>query len=244
MIDSNQRYVSDLVRLAMNNQMEYPEYRMIDTGSKSIVGMNVSELLNFVDENGIRTDYNVKYYNLLMDLEYTNEKLLRHYKMYEWLKSVKTSNDEAVCMANGYIVKKYIIETKEIVHDLKYTIDQILTFTALLLRDENYVDCIGEWLKKKDSKKAKIVDFYKQFTNFFKNINDIENSYKHHFTNGIKMMVDRTESVVIVQYCRDYRDWPDNYRSIEIPMVNIIEEFNEFLKKSKEILKQLSSKKL
>lgn len=241
MVDSNQLYVNEFIKSDRDIQMEYPNYKMIEIENMGTFGINVSQLLNFVDENGVRSDYNVKYCNLLMDLEYTNEKLLRHYKMHDWLKTVNTSNDELVCMAYGYILKKYIKETKEIVHDLKYTIDQLLTITALLLGDKYYVDCIGEWLKKKDSKNAKIVEFYKEFTIYLKNINDIENSYKHHFTNGIKTMIDRKESIVSVQYCRDYRDWPENYRVIEIPMLDIIKEFNEFLKKSKEILKQLSS---
>lgn len=125
---------------------------------------------------------------------------------------------------------KYIKSIKYIIHDLKCTADQIIAMICLLSKDSKYIDCIGK-LKEHHSKNQYLDELYKSHDIFLEELNGIENSFKHHFTNDIKTFFDTEESVVTAVYCQNYMKgfYKESDEFIEKPIREIIREFNGFL---------------
>ena len=110
----------------------------------------ISDMINFKNSHGVRSDVNVKYYTIIQELVYTNEILLGHYKIYEWLIARKGIDDPGIIQDRSYLLGKYLKSIKYIVHDVKCTVDQIISIASLMMETETFVDSIGELMKKKD----------------------------------------------------------------------------------------------
>lgn len=105
-----------------------------------------------------------------------------------------------------------------------------------------YIDSVGQLLKHKDDEKD-FFNNYMESIDFLKQLNDMDNSYKHHITNYIKKYVEREKPVITVFYCKNYsKGYGADKRDklIEKPMDEFINEFNEFLFDVKTLLKKLS----
>lgn len=223
-------------------QEEYKNYQMINPNASITNGINIAGMINFRDTNGTRSDLNASYLNTLLELTYTNETLFELYKMHEWILAHNGINEDNTIRIRSYMLSKYSKIIKNIVHDVKSATDQLISIASLHSHTNEYIDSVGQLLKHKDDEK----DFFNNYMEsivFLKQLNDMDNSYKHHITNYIKKYFDREKPVITVFYCKNYsKGYGADKRDIfiEKPMDEFINESNEFILSMKSLLRELS----
>ena len=242
---SSNDYECILYKYAMacyEEQEEYKNYQMINAKKSITNGVNMAEMITFRDENGTRSDLNASYLYTMSELTYTNEILFELYKMHEWILDHNDINEDSIIRIRSYMLLKSSKIIKNIVHDIKSATDQLIAIASLQSHTNKYIDSIGQLFRCREDEK----DFFNNYTesiNFLKQLNDMDNSFKHHITNDIKKCFDSEKPVITVFYCKNYsKGYGADKRDkvIEKPMDEFIIEFNVFLYATNVLLKKLS----
>lgn len=211
----------------------------IELNGKAIQRLTYDMLISFEDNQVVRSDYNVKLAFLLSDLKYTNETLLEFYYMHFQL----VSNNIGV-LENSYYTGKYYKSIVSIIHDLKYSIDQLITLICLLRKEAVYIDSIGELYNDKRNKQGIMRDLFVDYESYLHELNDMENSFKHHFTNGIKRIISNNDPIIYYFNCKNYSNLDCEIEYKEISMEYMVTNFNKLLEYALSLLNQLRNGKL
>lgn len=214
-----------LVRDLLENEKDlFCKEVYIKLNGEIIKDLRIGMILNFQDDYVVRSDYNVKLLKLLSNLKYTNEDLEEFYSMHYSLISDQISDYE-----NAYYVGKYYKQISSIIHDLKYTIDQLITLICLIRKESIYIDSIGELYNPKKNTEKVMQNIFVDYCQYLHEINDMENSFKHHFTNGIKEQISKTEPIIYYYYCKNYSNPDSDIEERKYSMKYMIVNFNKTL---------------
>ena len=217
-------------------QNAYRNHLMIKVNGFDSMQISISDLMSFYDKNGVRSDYNVKYLNITQYLKMTNEKLFEIYQIHEWL--ANNMANENVHDIRTYLLQRYFKDGKELIHDIKWAIDQMINWTYLLSGDTKNVDSIGKWLgANKNSSKTGM--YYSRYRPFFKKINLMDNAAKHHFILDMQQTFNFDEPHVTVLHCEDYRKIQE-VKPIDMTVRDLIDTFNSFYEDANRELEKIS----
>jgi len=179
----------------------------------------VPTLKNEEDYYGI----NLALIKIIPKMNITNELIVESNELYKEL----INNKEKILFFNTYSFSKYYKLNEYIVHDLRTYCDQLLTICYLLKDKEKKEDiCLkstGDYLNLKEEMKL-----FKIHDAFIKLITDLDNSYKHSFSNCISdNMLGENDNCIITQYSKFGKDIfkPQLY---SVKLDDLINGFNSF----------------
>lgn len=226
--------VSDLLE---NEKELFHIQHYIELKGEIIKAGQVKLFISFQNGQIVRSDYNAKLLKLILNLGYTNEYLKEFYHMHYSLISNQISVFE-----NAYYTGKYYRQISSIIHDLKYTIDQLITLICLLRKESIYIDSIGELYNPKKNPNKVMQDIFTNYQNYLIELNDMENSFKHHFTNGIKEKISNYEPIIYYYYCRNYSNPDCAIEERDISVNYMMDNFNKLLDYIITVLFEMSKK--
>ncbi len=175
---------------------------------------------SYLDKPGVM----LKWINIVNMLELTNEDICKVYSLHNALKNAVDSGNDSVILANEKNIWKYHKLCRNIIHDLRCTCDMLVILTSIAKNDGNRIESIGEYNKKHNDGMSWCYDLYCQF---FKELCDLDNSSKHHFTNDLIKDFDKDKASICCVFCRD--NWNFEKATIRmIPIEYLINQFNDF----------------
>lgn len=217
----------------MKDKTGFSEVHYVELNGNVLRRLTCDMIINFEEDQVVRSDYNTKLVNLLSDLIYTNEDLFEFYNMHYQL----ISNNIGI-FENSYYTGKYYKSIISIAHDLKYTVDQIITLICLLRKESLYIDSIGALYSKKKNTEGIMQDLFSDYESYLHELNDMENSFKHHFTNGIKRIISNSDPIIYYYFCKNYSDLDCEIENREMSVDYMVTNFNMFLEFALGLLNQ------
>lgn len=195
-----------------------------------------------VNLNKIRcTDLiNDKKYNLqkmlifmTMTMNITNEKIVKSNELYQMIKN----EDKSLFFYNSYTFSKYNNINQSIVHDIKIYCDKLIIATFLLLEDKMVqdlpIESLGAYLNKSNKR-----HIFKNSEDFLYLINDLDNSFKHSFSNELgENIIGKNDNCIINYYSKNGKNI-FNPQIFCVKLDDIINGFNEFLNEVEEFIKE------
>ena len=160
-------------------------------------------------------------FNLIVSMNITNERIAESNKLY---KIIRFDNNR-IMQFNAYYFAKYHKTNESIIHDIKLYCDKLIIISFLLIEDDKVRDLkiksIGDYLK--DSR-----HIYKNDEVFLNLINDLDNSYKHSFSNDMDpLRIDLNDNCIINYYSKKGKDI-FNPQIISAKLDDVINGFNVF----------------
>lgn len=220
----------------LNKEKElFKKYVHIDTGklpSENFNGNIISFLSDTTEENGLF----LKWMNMLCQLDETNNNIISACKLWELIKD----DHPKKYVFNTSIFFKIQALNSYIIHDIKRSIDDIISTIDFLKNNCKCikVDCIGRnFYDNKRPCLSKIGHFDEQ-RDFLIKVNDLENAYKHSFTNNFSNLYGKDEPCIFAVYSKNNLNFK-NAKIIGITLKELTEEYNTFYNKAKCIVEAL-----
>lgn len=228
-----EQYNSQQKKVEIERQ-EYKKYTLIDTGKLPSEAFNVS----FRPKLNKRAEvycFEAKFTQLILGLDTTNLLLIDAYKLWHIL-----INEKPELLYNGInYFSRYNKFCTYIVHDLKYFIDQLIaiiwTLQQKTIIHDIKVDSIGSYLKKPHLMNSCFSDY----SWLFKDLNSIENAYKHCLANVLSVLGSE-EACFFALSDKNNKDY-FNAKLIGYSISNLVTEFNNFYKFSFELIESICS---
>ena len=178
----------------------------------------------------------IKLLNIEQELFITNDKLKELYGIHNILSNRDASDYNPMFYSRK--IFKYFKLCKEIVHDLRCTIEMMLLLTSLVSDSDKKIDTIEKYLKLVNDGKTWVYDTH---VDFFKLIKLMDNSSKHHFTNDLEKRISNDEPLIVMIRCTNNFNF-SNAKMIEEPVEKIISDFNLFYNHAFHEIKEFSKK--
>ena len=211
---------------------------LIETGMLPHENFNY-KLIESLIPNSIKNEkfknlgLNIKIVNLIQSLNYVNELVINSNQLYEFIKNtspfenyMSVYNFHKLTSVNGHIIhliKKFIDEMISIIYILKYGGSDLK------------VKSIGSYIKDGQD----YLKCYDEFKNFFNDVNEIDNAFKHSYSNTLVPGYFGTkENIIVVAYSKNGKNIY-NPKMKSIPMNELIKELNLFYKKSFKLINKL-----
>lgn len=211
---------------------------LIDTGILIHDNINMNKIPKISEALNEEYGFDIKFINLISGLSITNELICESNLLFD-----KIKNDfEEVLIFNSYSFIKLQKLNEYIVYDLKKYIDEVISITWLLKQkiyvEDIIINSIGEYFKKG---KTYGYNEYDKFEKLFHNLNDLDNAYKHSYTNNAVPPTIGIEKNYIVVYYSKYGKKIKNPDKIDIKLDELINLFNVFYKYSYQLIEKLGN---
>ena len=212
---------------------------LIDTGMLIHENINMNKMPKVSKKLNNEYSFDMKFFNLISGLSITNELICKSNLLFNQIKN----NTREILIFNSYSFTKLQKLNEYIVYDLKKYIDEVISITWLLKQAEKVEDIsihnIGSYLN--NSKNGDYTE-YDNFKDFFEKINDLDNAYKHSYTNSAVAPNIGTEKNYIVVYYSKYGKKIRKPEIVDIELDELINKFNDFYNYSFELIENLGSK--
>ncbi len=204
----------------------FNRYILIDTGKMPSENFNI-KLVPKLSKKAQDYGFLLKTMNMICSLDETNRNIIRVNQAWELI----IKNIEEINVFNTRTI--YIINSANahIIHDIRRFIDDIISIHWILLQTERVTEVKMTGLGSYLSDTNKSYKPFDSFKDFLTKINDIENAYKHSIANNMSTLIGRDEPYIFALYSKHNKDFL-NPRLIEIPLKDLISEFNKFYKQS------------
>lgn len=214
---------------------------LIDNGLLIYENMNMNKIPKISNELNSQYGLDLIFFNMISGMSITNELICNSNILFSKIKN----NDEEVKIFNTYSFTKLQKLNEYIVYDLKKYADEIISVMWLLKQDKYVEDIainsIGKYLSNNKSKDYNY-DEYNEYLKFFQKLNDIENAYKHSYTNDAVLYNIGVEKNYIVVYYSKHGKKIKNPSTISIELDSLINMFNDFYNYSFKLIESLSNK--
>ena len=161
-------------------------------------------------------------FNIHSFINITNEKIVESNQLWNEIKKAK------ITPFNTYLYAKYYKINESIVHDLKMYCDQLIMMTFLYIEPKIVhkidIDSIADYLYKNDGH----AHMFAEHEDFLKLINNLDNSYKHSFSDVANPgRIGKNDNCIVNFYSENNKDiFNPNYFSVRLD--DVISEFNSF----------------
>lgn len=170
-------------------------------------------------------------FSLISSMNITNERIVNSNELYEMIKSSK----ETMNLLNTYNYAKYQMLNESIVHDLKTFCDKLIVIVFLIIEKEVITD-----LKIKS-----LGDYFNDTRHFFKSdekflhlINDLDNSYKHSFSNNMDPgRIGLYDNCIVNYYSKNGKDI-FHPKIFSVRLDDLIDGFNVFFDNVENFIKE------
>ena len=172
-LETMMRNYSKYIETVNYEKNEFEKNAYIDIGKTPHENINVDILPKKIRE---KTDYILIFMTLILTLDDVNEKLMQSYEYWDYL----IRDSEETMIYNTFYHCKMGSNSGLIIHTLKHFIDMMILFVSINIfkyEKTEKIDSIGRYLGQD---KIKCFDNHKPF---FKILNEMDNAYKHHFSN-------------------------------------------------------------
>lgn len=209
---------------------------LIDTGKNIYENFNTALLPNFNNFNYPYANLEIKYMRLICDLDITNQFIKELYFIWKQI----TTNSKLFIHYNTYLFTKLQKLNQYIIFDLKHFVDETISTIWILYnhpQDDSILICdTGDYLKD-GNKEFKILDKYRDF---FQELNDLFNSYKHSYLDNLSLALGKLEPCFTAIWSKN-KKLLSSEKFICISVSHILTEFNQFYKESFKIIENLSN---
>lgn len=179
----------------------------------------------------------IEYLNTLLDSIYSD--------VYKY----NDSNYRREFIDNKTTIRPYI-EIMHLVNDLRMICDEIICLLYILEKQKingDYptkikISCIGELLNEQKKKENSKLLYFKNYSSFLSTINEISNSYKHSFINSDIIFCRQLNGPIVFAGKNDYVNFNNERKLIKIPLVDIINEFNQMFIGYRELMSSYQRK--
>lgn len=212
----------------------FHKYTLIETGKTPSENFNI-KLSPKISKKAQDYGFLLKIMNMICSLDETNRNIIRVNQAWE---SINNSNEESMIYNTRTL---HIIHSANahIIHDIRRFIDDIISMHWILSQQVFVSDVkisgLGNYLNNMN-KEYKVFDNFKSFLTL---INDIENAYKHSIANNMSTLIGRDEPYIFALYSKNNKNFL-NPRLIDIPLKELIMNFNEFYKISFSMLENIN----
>lgn len=211
---------------------------LVNTGMLIHENINMNKIPKVSKELNDEYVFDMKFLNLISGLSITNELICKSNMLFNQIKN----NLKETLIFNSYSFTKLQKLNEYIVYDLKKYIDEIISITWLLKQKEKVEDIsihnIGSYIN--NSKNGDYTE-YDKFKLFFEKINDLDNAYKHSYTNSAVAPNIGTKKNNIVVYYSKYGKKIKNPQILDIELDELIGIFNEFYEYSFKLIESLGN---
>lgn len=196
--------------------------------------MNVGYLcdLNVQFSDDIGKNINIKLYKMICKINITNEFIVESNKWFEYIKN----NKGKVFYLNTYSFNKIEKCNEIIIHDIKKYIEILLEIDWILRNPKATTikyDSLGKIILKDNRKNFSEFEKYKAYEDFFKQINDIDNIFKHAFVNDIETFFGREKNcITVIKSKKENEEQKINEEKeiLYIILDDMIKQFNVFFR--------------
>lgn len=209
-------------------------YTLIDTGKMPSENFNAT-ILPKLPQKAQEYGFPLKLLNMIGSLDETNRNIIRVNQAWESISNSSEEN-EIYNTRNLYTIHS---ANAHIIHDIRRFIDDIISIHWILSQPKTVtdvkIDGLGNYLCDAN-KEYKEFDI---FRSFLKQINDIENAYKHSIANNMSTLIGREEPYIFALYSKNNKNFLTP-RLIEISLKQVITEFNDFYRYSFSLIEGIS----
>ena len=216
---------------------QFKKYTLIDTGKMPSENFNTS-LLPQINEKWRGYNFNSKLQTMICSLDTTNILLIKAYDLWDRLIKQDVETTVLYSTKSHYSYNQYC---SHIIYDLKVFLDNIIAITWCLkqaeITGEIDADSVGCYFK--DSIKDEMDHCFDSYESFLREVNNLENTYKHSIVNGTQLFLGTEEACIFAidaNRNKDYFNPTLSYTSVS----QLISQFNDFYKFSFELINTLS----
>lgn len=196
--------------------------------------INGTKLLSTIPENKDFYNHHIIMINITSLMNITNEHIVESNTLYKEIKNPKFFLNTF----NSYTFSKYWKLNESIVHDIKVYCDQLIS-TVYIIHGNNkpdkfQIDSIGDLFNIIDKNE----NLFIEHMDFLHIINDLDNSYKHSFSNVLSpILLGQNDNC----FCNLYSKYGKNVYSpnvLSYKVDDVVTMFNDFLETFKLIVKE------
>lgn len=188
--------------------------------------------LNVQFPDDIGKGINIKLYKMICKINITNELIVESNKWFEYIKN----NTGKSFYFNTYSFNKVEKCNEIIIHDIKKYIEILLEIDWILRNPKDTTikyDSLGKIILKNNRKNFSEFEKYKAYEDFLKQINDIDNTFKHAFVNDIETFLEREKNCITVIKSKKENNNQKINEGEEILYIildDMIKQFNDFFR--------------
>ncbi len=172
---------------------------------------------------------NIKLLKMVGKINITNEFIVESNKWFNYIKD----NEGKITYLNTYSYNKVEKCNEIIVHDIKKYIETLLEIDWILRNYESSdieYDSLGKMIHRNNIKNF---NKYSEYFEFFRQINDIDNSYKHSIVNDRMTFLGIEKNCIIVIESKKEKNMQKIYegkQELYYLLDDMIKQFNDFFK--------------
>lgn len=212
------------------------KYKLIENNHLIHENINSLKIKPIIPNDKDNYGLNVAILNMMLSMNITNELVVESHEIYNKIKS----NSIDIQVLNSYYYAKYYELNRMIVHNIRHYCDEIITIFYLLsssaIVSDIGIGSISAYFLLDEDKRI-----YKTYEDFLHIILDLDNSFKHFFSEVISPNRIGVDNNCIVTYYSKYGKNFLNPNKLSYKLDDIIILFNsfykEFIKKVEELCK-------
>lgn len=207
------------------------KYKLIDNNYLIHENLNAGKIRCIEVCKNDNYGFTSQLFSLISSMNITNERIVISHELYEKIKS----NKETANPLNTYIYAKYQMINESIVHDIKKFCDKLIVIAFLIVEKEVIthlkIKSVGEYFN--DSR-----HFFKSDEEFLHLINDLDNSYKHSFSNNMDPgRIGLYDNCIVNYYSKDGNDI-FHPKIFSVRLDDLIGGFNAFFDNVENFIKE------
>jgi hypothetical protein len=180
---------------------------------------------------------NLNWMEMIIRIECINEMIVSLYTEFDALKILAELNSDL----QSNLIYRHRFYNEQIFYWLRKTADELISLISLLEFNDNKkvfpkkieISSIGEFLKEE----CIFNDEFTKFKNFLITLNEISNGFKHSFINSQANAYIGSEYPVVFALTLHYNNLKNKPKFYSLNLRDVLIQYDEFLKHSKEFIK-------